>query len=53
MGKAELLILGFVGPQGVSFYLPHLEPINCIQVELGPQDYPVAPSRYRQNSLKS
>lgn len=33
MGKAELLLLGSDG-QGYAFYLPPLEPMNCIQVEL-------------------
>lgn len=33
MGKAELLLLGS-DDQGDAFYLPPLEPMNCIQVEL-------------------
>lgn len=51
MGKAELLLLGFVG-QEVAFYLPHLGPRTVFKGNLGFQDSPGAPSRYK-TSLKS
>lgn len=34
MGKVELLLLGSDGQRRYFVYLPPLEPMNCIQVEL-------------------